>query len=307
MSSTPSVEIIRHDEEAGELVFRLRKVTLAFVSALRRVIYSEVPSLAIELVDFADNTSPLSEEVIAHRLGLVPLFYPEDIMTSHSTCTCDGTCENCEVFYTLNVMNDHETVMTVRSDELLPSTRNHVTMPGQAPIVLFQLGHNQRVHFKATARRGTGTDHAKWCPVNNATFVVEPEIILNRDSIASLSADDRHALVTSCPRQVFELNEISKSIKVVNADACMYCADCMELSNQFAQDYEMIPPVIVREPKDPVYRFTIESAGGVPPDVILSRALTILLGKIDLLQSSWSSLQQEKAFAFASSSSSTFM
>ena len=51
------------------LVFTAEDITPAMANALRRIMISEIPTLAIEWVDFHENTSVLFDEIIAHRLA----------------------------------------------------------------------------------------------------------------------------------------------------------------------------------------------------------------------------------------------
>lgn len=53
--------------------FHLGNVPLYYANALRWVIISEVPTMAIEFVNVKENTSPVHDEYIAHWLGLIPL------------------------------------------------------------------------------------------------------------------------------------------------------------------------------------------------------------------------------------------
>ena len=56
-----------------ELEFDLMNVTPALANAFRRLMISEVPSMAIEKVYIYNNTSIIQDEILAHRLGLIPL------------------------------------------------------------------------------------------------------------------------------------------------------------------------------------------------------------------------------------------
>lgn len=48
-------------------------VDAPIANALRRILLAEVPTIAIETVYVYQNTSIIADEVLAHRLGLVPL------------------------------------------------------------------------------------------------------------------------------------------------------------------------------------------------------------------------------------------
>jgi hypothetical protein len=71
----PEVEVRRITDDYGEFVLRGTDVSMA--NALRRVMIAEVPTIAIDLVEFENNTTVLNDEFLAHRLGLVPLVSEE--------------------------------------------------------------------------------------------------------------------------------------------------------------------------------------------------------------------------------------
>lgn len=82
--------------------FELYNVDLAIANALRRIMISEVPTMAIDLVEVRENTSALHDEMIAHRLGLIPLYCPNiDSYSFHTDCPCNSTCEKCTIKYVL--------------------------------------------------------------------------------------------------------------------------------------------------------------------------------------------------------------
>ena len=68
---SPEFEILELKEDS--MTFLLTKTDISVANALRRIMIAEVPTMAIDLVEFENNTSPLIDEFIAHRLGLIPL------------------------------------------------------------------------------------------------------------------------------------------------------------------------------------------------------------------------------------------
>lgn len=59
--------------DENHLVLELVHVDTSFVNALRRILIAEVPTVAIENVYMWNNTSVIHDEVLAHRLGLIPI------------------------------------------------------------------------------------------------------------------------------------------------------------------------------------------------------------------------------------------
>lgn len=57
----------------NELVFEMVGIDPSFANALRRILLADVPTVAVEHVYMWNNTSIIHDEVLAHRLGLVPL------------------------------------------------------------------------------------------------------------------------------------------------------------------------------------------------------------------------------------------
>jgi DNA-directed RNA polymerase II subunit RPB3 len=69
----PKVKIL--SLASHELRFILSDTDTSMANTLRRIMIAEVPTLAIDLVEFHENTTVLNDEYIAHRLGLIPLRY----------------------------------------------------------------------------------------------------------------------------------------------------------------------------------------------------------------------------------------
>ncbi len=72
------------------MTFEMKGVGPAVANAFRRILLSEVPTMAIEKVFVVNNTSVVQDEVLAHRLGLVPLAVDPRLFEFHA----DGDAPN---------------------------------------------------------------------------------------------------------------------------------------------------------------------------------------------------------------------
>uniref|UniRef100_A0A8C7YQA5 RNA polymerase I and III subunit C n=1 Tax=Oryzias sinensis TaxID=183150 RepID=A0A8C7YQA5_9TELE len=65
------IDVVHLDE--NNIEFDMVGIDAAIANAFRRILLAEVPTMAIEKVFIYNNTSIVQDEVLAHRLGLVPI------------------------------------------------------------------------------------------------------------------------------------------------------------------------------------------------------------------------------------------
>jgi DNA-directed RNA polymerase subunit D len=119
------------------------EVSTSFANMVRRYSIGRIPVLAIDQVTFYDNSSPLWDEYISHRLGLMPIITP------------DKTPASAEIVFSL----DAEGPKIVYSSEMKSSDKD-IQMAKNIPIVT--LGPNQHLRFEGKAVLGVARKHAKF-------------------------------------------------------------------------------------------------------------------------------------------------
>jgi DNA-directed RNA polymerase I and III subunit RPAC1 len=68
-----SFKVVISELTKENIEFDLIGIDAAIANAFRRILIAEVPSMAIEDVFILNNTSIMHDEVLAHRLGLIPI------------------------------------------------------------------------------------------------------------------------------------------------------------------------------------------------------------------------------------------
>jgi len=73
MNIEPRMSIEIREVSDEKIVFELNGCDVSVANALRRIMISEVPVIAIDFVNIYENTSVMCDEFLAHRVGLIPL------------------------------------------------------------------------------------------------------------------------------------------------------------------------------------------------------------------------------------------
>lgn len=197
------------------------------VNSLRRVLLADVPKMAIHNVEFHlgpimgedgrefESVTPLFDEIIAHRLGLVPLPTYLDEFNFRSECTCHGEgCPSCTVMYSLNKKGPS----TVYSGDLEPLGSDKFRVKDEfIPIV--KLGPNQAILVYATAELGTGRQHAKFQAVQAPGYRYYPNVQFNYEKL-----DVKSFNTSCCPVRILEKK--GDTIAVTDMEKCTLCRAC---------------------------------------------------------------------------------
>lgn len=148
-------------------------------NALRRILVSRVPTVAIHEAFVYENTTVFPDEYIVHRLGLVPLMAdPEDFGYFKG----EETFDNC-LNFRIHKKADTERV-SLMSDDIVfvPSDGQEGMQFSFVPGVLIcKLAPGNEIDMRLKAIKGRGEHHAKFSPVSLCSYRLMPRIILERD------------------------------------------------------------------------------------------------------------------------------
>eukprot|EP01117_Protostelium_nocturnum_P011647 TRINITY_DN4237_c0_g1_i3.p1 TRINITY_DN4237_c0_g1~~TRINITY_DN4237_c0_g1_i3.p1 ORF type:complete len:362 (+),score=86.56 TRINITY_DN4237_c0_g1_i3:124-1209(+) len=249
------IKVISSSEE--EAIFDLIGIDAAIANALRRITISEVPSMAIEHVFIVNNTSVIQDEVLAHRLGLIPIKVDPRKFDYRSTAPNQETqiSDTDTISFSLDVTctRNPKAPDDAQPDELYlnrcvysrdliwkPTGRQtdqyENIRPVHEDILLAKLVPGQNINLEVQCVKGIGKTHAKWQLVNTASYRLLPEIKI----VEPITGDEAKKLVETCPMGVFDIEDYKKTTKAVVSKPrqCTMCRECIR-QPEFADNIKL--------------------------------------------------------------------
>ncbi|KAF7847486.1 hypothetical protein BT93_L2910 [Corymbia citriodora subsp. variegata] len=238
------VDITRISDD--DMEFDVVSVDPSIANAFRRILLAELPIMAIENVLIANNTSVVQDEVLAHRLGLIPIKVDPrlfDYLSENDTPNEKNTIvfklhgsEFLKTYESLTSTSKPETYtsFTCSQDSMPEFAGNPIRV--YPDIIISKLGFGQEIELEAHAVKGVGKTHAKWSPVATCWYRMLPEVELMEE----IEGEKADVLKQKCAAKVFEIEDLAdgkKRATVARPRACTLCRECIRDGEDWEKAY----------------------------------------------------------------------
>lgn len=283
------LNIVKYD--GLDMEFDIIGIHTAVANAFRRILLSEVPMMAIEKVLLYNNTSLIQDEVLAHRLGLIPL-KADPRLFEYKTEEDSEPNDQDTLKFELKVKcvrNPMAPKDSTHHDDLY---QNHTVYsksikwvpiggqgdlykerdvgPVHSDILIAKMRPGHEINATLLAVKGIGKDHAKFSPVATAHYRLLPTITLKQE----VEGDLAQKLQSCFSPGVIGLQKTADGrtiAQVINPryDSCS--------RNIFR--YPDLKDTVVMGRVPDHFIFNVESVGALPPDELFLEAVKVLKNK----------------------------
>jgi DNA-directed RNA polymerase subunit L/DNA-directed RNA polymerase alpha subunit len=279
-SATPSVFQNFAQDSRNILKFQITPTDVAYANALRRVILTEVETVAFRSEILEDgstsgikilkNSTPMSNEMLAHRIGLLPIHVSNPLewdssshifkmdVTNNSPDLKDVVASDIQVLRVRGVGEDPLLVPSVEFFHPDPQSR-------ETALLAVLKGHvgtqePETLSFEATATIGIGRENAQFIPVSQCAYKYSPDTNPERirEHFEAWLSTHKKIGPEELEQNPTKKQELEREFKT------------MEIARCFQVDER-------GEPNS--FDFIVESIGVLDPVYIVSRALQVLQEK----------------------------
>jgi DNA-directed RNA polymerase subunit D len=221
-------------QKENQLILKM-KIDEEIANAIRRYV-NKIPITSIDEVEIHKNDSPLYDETIAHRIGLIPLKTKKSSKKGSFELNLDAKGEG--FVYSKEIQGDA------------------IAVYDKIPITYLKKGG--MLKLSAKTKEGTGEEHARFSP-GFIFYKNVPEIKLKQNCPKDI--------LNICPKNVFEENK--NKIIIKDKEACNMCGLCLEYCKKHKGDF-----IEINSTTELI--LTIESFGQISPKEIFEKALNLL-------------------------------
>ncbi|KAK5647617.1 hypothetical protein RI129_002509 [Pyrocoelia pectoralis] len=282
------VVIVRLDNL--ELEFDLIGIHPFIANTFRRLMLSDVPSMAIEKVHIYNNTSIIQDEVLAHRLGLIPLKADPRLFNFKVADSGENDQDNLEFELKIKCTRiKDENKDSSRIDDIyknhsvyskhikwIPNGNQAETFkeedvgPVHDDILIAKLRPGHELDLKLIAVKSIGRDHAKFSPVATAFYRLLPDIKLTRE----VEGEAAERLQKCFSPGVIGLRHLKDGRTVAVVNNSRY-----DSTSRNVYRYDDLKDAVIMTKIQDHFIFSVESVGSMAPDVIFTEAVKMLKEK----------------------------
>nr|UXY87427.1 DNA-directed RNA polymerase II [Cryptomonas sp.] len=285
-----------------ETSFLFKNTDYSIINSLRRTMMSEVPTIAIDLVLIEINSSPLHDEFICHRLGLLPLVSKNVNELKYSReCECNNYCNQCSIVFKLDVTASDYPKYVFSTDLACTSCLKKTLVSQNFPvhhsgsilncknqkILLAKLNNGQRIKLICVAKKGIGKMHAKWSPVSVIKIKSESFVKLDLENLNNLIDMNTKERISNQFGNFFILDFSTNKLKFSDLylSGKIFFSESIftSLIEMFLQ--ENVDPVKILKPNPHKKNFYIhiETTGSLSCIDIIKNAILIIKQKLNFI------------------------
>jgi len=164
-----SIENLKTSNRGFELSCDFVNFPISFVNALRRILLSNIPTVATQNIEIITNTTQLPHEMLKHRVEMLPI----NVLPSDS-----ATIKDAKIELRILASQDEKPRTITTSDFVVESGREGILMKDRdidQPMLFLRVRKGEEVHLKATLGVLSETKHVgQLCNVST-WWKVDPE------------------------------------------------------------------------------------------------------------------------------------